>query len=242
MRGKGAREPWWRRPSAIILASVAAICLLYFLVMPSRSGGLDVRELGDGDADAVVILLHGYGGGAGESLQLARTVQERLPDNVRFVVPEGPDDVGVSGHAWWNDEGTPPPGMLRSRSALSDVIDDCGVPAERVVVAGFSQGGMLAAEVALNHEPAIAGAVVLAGAPVPGGSGSSQLASHQSVEFLFVHSPEDGVTRAANTRRFAEVLQRAGLSVEYVSIGGPHGVPPAAVDALVAFVNRVFSP
>ena len=114
------------------------------------------------DPVAVVIWLHGLGADGHDFEPIVP--QLRLPADlpVRFVFPHAPEiPVSVFGgqrvRAWFDFDpggGVDLPGLARSVRQVDDLIQneiDSGVPAERIVVAGFSQGGVLALQTALYY-------------------------------------------------------------------------------------------
>ena len=95
------------------------------------------------EARLALILLHGRGGGPEDMIGLGRHVAG--PD-VALIAPE------ARGNSWWPASFLAPeaenePWLTSALTVVADVLaalEDEGVPAERTVLAGFSQGGCLA--------------------------------------------------------------------------------------------------
>lgn len=124
---------------------------------------------------ATVIWLHGLGADGYDFQPIVAELQ--LPESlgVRFVLPHAPRrPVTVNGGyvmpAWYDiakldisyapDES----GIRASRQAVLQLVEReiaAGVPPERVIVAGFSQGGVIALEVGLAHPERVGGVIAL---------------------------------------------------------------------------------
>lgn len=122
-----------------------------------------------------VIWLHGLGADGNDFLPIVSAL--RLPDElmVRFVFPNAPAmPVTVNGGylmpAWYDIHGgaidaqADLGGMVRSADYLQTLVETeqtRGVPAERIVLAGFSQGGVIALAAALRSSEPLAGVMAL---------------------------------------------------------------------------------
>ncbi|NUS38616.1 MAG: phospholipase [Lysobacter sp.] len=121
----------------------------------------------------LLLLLHGVGGQEG---QLASLGAEVARDTL-VVLPRAPRSVGEGMFGWFRVAFTAqgprivPEEAEESRQALVDFIGQLqahhDVPPARTVVAGFSQGGILSASVALTAPRAVAGFAVLCGRILP---------------------------------------------------------------------------
>jgi len=128
-----------------------------------------------GAARSSVIWLHGLGADGHDFEPLVPEL--RLPETaaVRFVFPHAPErpvtvNGGVRMRAWYDiagpdlaaredDAGIAASATIADRLVQREV--DRGVPAERVVLAGFSQGGAIALHAGLRTRPSLAGLVAL---------------------------------------------------------------------------------
>jgi len=117
------------------------------------------RDAVSGEADALCIILHGYGAEGNDLIGLAPPLAEYLP-NVTFVAPNAPDPCtnNPMGYQWfpipWLDgssEEEAEEGIENASEILNDYIDETmaeeGFGPERTVLIGFSQGTMMALEV-----------------------------------------------------------------------------------------------
>jgi predicted esterase len=114
------------------------------------------------EAAAVAILVHGRGRSPQEMRDIALALG--LPA-IRFVMPAAP------GGSWYPESFLAPidrnePALSRSIASYGLAIDEIiglGVPAEQIVLCGFSQGACLTAETAIRHPRRYGGIAILTG-------------------------------------------------------------------------------
>lgn len=113
-------------------------------------------------AEAAVVLLHGRGSSARYMLTL---IDEFLHHGVLYLAPQ------AAHSSWYPRSGYGPleanePWLssgLERISAAFEMASDAGVPPERILVCGFSQGGCLAGEFVVEHPRRYGGLIVLSG-------------------------------------------------------------------------------
>jgi phospholipase/carboxylesterase len=126
--------------------------------------GQPVMSIGEelGKARAAVILIHGRGASAQDMLPL---VEPLAAPGFIYLIPE------AAGHLWYPNRYDSPlasnePNLSSALSAIHGLIGllgSVGIPAERVVLTGFSQGACLCAEYSARHARRFGGVGVLAG-------------------------------------------------------------------------------
>jgi phospholipase/carboxylesterase len=215
-------------------------------------GELRARVIGEGDR-LVVVLLHGYGAAGDDLVGLAERID--APAGTRFVLPEAPLELGGSGRAWWpldvdrlrfgedrdlSDE--IPPGLESARrkvtALLGEVQRRLGVPSSRIVLAGFSQGAMLALDVALHLEDPVAGVAALSGTLVADARWSPLMRARQGqLRVLVTHGRSDGILPFAMAERLRDRLEDSGVEVTWVAFDGGHTIPSDAVVAFERFLR-----
>jgi phospholipase/carboxylesterase len=176
---------------------------------------------------AVVIWLHGLGADGHDFEPIVPEL--RLPDDlpVRFVFPHAPEMSvtafgGERARAWFDfgpDGGTDLPGLKKSVSKGRDLIQneiDNGMPAERILLAGFSQGGVLAFEIALNNPKRLAGILALSTFLANSESlGTSRAEVNAQIPILMCHGQQDMVLPMAMGQSAHTALKNAGYKVEW---------------------------
>lgn len=210
-----------------------------------------------------VVLCHGYGAPGDDLVPLGEELASRLPPELavatRFYFPEAPhaaDGVGF-GRAWWQldpeilmalqyggprdtsrSRASAPPGLAPARrqlfSLLEAVTGQTGLPHARVVVGGFSQGAMLATDVALRLEEAPASLVVLSGTLLCEAQWQRACAARPSLPVFASHGQQDPILPFSEAEALVSLLRGAGLPVHFEPFRGGHEIPGAVLRALVA--------
>ncbi|KAI0686491.1 Phospholipase/carboxylesterase [Cytidiella melzeri] len=126
---------------------------------------------------ATIIFTHGLGD-SGYGWKPVATMLGSIPEfqHIKWVLPHAPQmpvtaNGGMVMPSWFDIEGfdfetEDEPGMLRTLRALNELITaevDAGIPAERIVIGGFSQGGAMSLLTGLTAERKLAGLVVMSG-------------------------------------------------------------------------------
>lgn len=167
----------------------------------------------------LLVLLHGVGG---EETQLA-TLGAQVDADTLVVLPRAPRTVGGGSFGWFrvglSDDGPQivPEEAEEARQALIEFVGQLqqhrGVAPSQTVVAGFSQGGVLSASVALTAPERVAGFAVLCGRILP--EIEPLLAPHAALanlDALIVHGRSDQTLPVAWAKRADAWLQRLGVS------------------------------
>jgi phospholipase/carboxylesterase len=230
-------------------------------------GGLRVRVAGGTDREGggngpVVVLMHGFGAPGDDLVGLWRVLQ--APPEVRFVFPEAPMELpgGLWGasRAWWmidldalqraQVEGRPrdrraeyPEGLPPARQAVVAMLDDMraelGVGSERVLLGGFSQGSMLALDVALHDDRPLAGLVLLSSTLLAEDEWVPRMEGRAGLPVLQTHGQQDELLPFEMAEALHDRMRDAGMDVTWVPFRGGHAIPGPALDALQGFVGRV---
>jgi len=190
-----------------------------------------------GPPDSAVLWLHGLGASGHDFVPIVPHLG--LP-RTRFVFPHAPDRAvtingGARMPAWYDitslepGPGREPEADIREGAATVtawlDRIAAQGVPPERTVLAGFSQGGALALHVGHRHPHRLAGVLVL----------SAYLLLEETVDaeghhengatpMLFCHGTRDEVVPAARGRRAFERFADASRDVRWADYPMGHEV------------------
>ena len=176
---------------------------------------------------AVVIWLHGLGADGHDFEPIVP--QLRLPADlpVRFVFPHAPEIAvtafgGQRARAWFDFNpagGTDLPGLKKSASQIRDLIQseiDNGMPAERIFLAGFSQGGVMAFHTGLYYPKRLAGILALSTFLAEGEKlAADKAAANAQIPILMCHGQQDSVLPMALGKSSLANLHSAGYAVEW---------------------------
>lgn len=223
------------------------------------TGGTDGRGGGDGP---VVVLMHGFGAPGDDLVPLAEELA--LPRRIRFVFPEAPlvFDMGFGeSRAWWMvdlermqraiERGETrdlakevPEGLDLAREKMSLLLDrvaiDLGVPGTQLVLGGFSQGAMLACDVALRAERRLAGLILLSGTLVAESDWSALMPLRRGLRVFQSHGRLDPLLPFSLAERLRELMRASGMVVEWTDFQGGHEIPRSVLTRLGEFVRAAF--
>ncbi|MBE7732788.1 alpha/beta hydrolase [Devosia faecipullorum] len=199
-----------------------------------------------GDPDCAVVLLHGYGSDGNDLIALAPHWQDQLPGAL-FVAPNAPEALGMGGFQWfaidWTGDrlASRQTGVTHARPVLVDFLNalwgQTGIAPARTILAGFSQGAMMALHVgaSLPRDQQLAGVIGFSGAFLPPDNfGGPELAQPP---VCLVHGDMDDVVDPRHSAEAASVLRQGGFAVTYhVSRGVGHGIAPDGLDFATDFI------
>jgi phospholipase/carboxylesterase len=186
----------------------------------------------------LVLCLHGRGADANDLADLA----PMLGSGYRFVFPQAPRKFepapGYSFGWTWFDGWPPLPGAVAaSRRLLLDFIDAAvtkfPTPAGKVILSGFSQGGLMSLDCGFRTRQPLAGIVVLSGALY-----EDELPPFAAQKVLIAHGLQDDVIPVTAARRTRLVLEEHGLSPEYHELPMGHAVSMEEVGIVKDFLAR----
>jgi phospholipase/carboxylesterase len=222
------------------------------------TGGADREGGGDGP---LVVLMHGFGAPGTDLVGLWRVLD--VPRDVRFAFPEAPNEIpGMPGaRAWWMldlqrveaamAEGPRtyaneiPEGMEKATDQLVDMLGqlqrDLGVPNDRLVVGGFSQGSMVACNAVFTRNVAPQGLVVLSGTPVSLSTWVAGMPKREGLRVLQSHGERDPLLSFDAAQELRAAMKGAGLQVEWIPFRGGHEIPMPVLDGLGLFINDIVS-
>jgi phospholipase/carboxylesterase len=215
---------------------------------------LDAIQLETGrDPERSVIWLHGLGADGRDFVPIVGELD--LPAApIRFVFPHAPVQPvtinnGMSMRAWYDivaddiarreDER----GVRASQRLVEALIArerERGVPAARIVLAGFSQGGAIALQTGLRHAERLAGIMALSTyVPIASALEAERNAANNDVPIFIAHGTQDPIIPLTHARRSRELLERLGYPVEWHEYAMPHSVSPQEIDDIGAWLRRV---
>jgi phospholipase/carboxylesterase len=208
--------------------------------------GPSVAPLSGGAPKQLVVLLHGYGSNGADLISLAPAWRSLLPDAL-FVAPDAPERCpgAPGGYQWWalRDLG---PTLAAGAQAAAPVLDawldallaEHGLDDDRLALVGFSQGTMLALQVGVRRERALAGILGYSGMIAGPSLDAAEVRSKPPV--LLIHGDADTVVPVGAYTHAHGELERLGFTVEgHVSRGLGHGIDSAGVELGGQFLKRM---
>lgn len=208
-------------------------------------------ETGPSPASSI-IWLHGLGADGHDFEPL---VPELGSSSVRFVFPHAPyRPVSInSGYVMraWYDLGMDPAGYTQNSDHLREAIEavtklvqreqDRGIPSHRILLAGFSQGGVVVLHAGLGSIKPLAGMLVLS-APVVDPEGLLSLGSvagRQQPVFL-AYGTEDSMVPLSTGLNLRDRLVQAGIPVDWHTYPMGHTVSREEISDIRDWIGRIF--
>jgi phospholipase/carboxylesterase len=208
------------------------------------------------DPIAAVIWLHGLGddGRGWSEIVPALNVPSTLA--VRFIFPHAPVmpvtiNNGLPMRAWYDirendfNERADIAGVKRSQAQVEALIareKARGVTAQRIVLAGFSQGGAIALYAGLRHAERLAGIVALSTYVIaPAALASEGMSANRDVPIFMAHGTQDPVVQFRWAEASRQLLVAAGYDVEWRTYPMPHSAAPEEIEAVARFLTEVLA-
>lgn len=212
---------------------------------------IEIEPANTKPANASIIWLHGLGASGDDFAPVA--AQLKLDDTIamRFIFPHAPmraitHNGGMQMPAWYDfvinglDRQINPEDLTQICGKISNLIQreiDRGVPSERIIIAGFSQGGAIAYQVAMSSEHKLAGLMAMS-TYVPEENTIKQ--SHVDSDFPIhiFHGSEDSVVPELLGIKAKELLEQKGYQPEYSQYAMEHTVCISQIRDIAAFINK----
>lgn len=200
------------------------------------------RAPGEHTGLPAVVLIHGRGADAADLYDLA----PMIGDGYRFLFPDAPREFEPMpgyrfGLTWFEGLPPEPESFRQSREVmlkwLGQVSERYETPLSRFVIAGFSQGGVMALDCGLRIDPLPAGVVAMSGAFHE--TDPPDLSRARSVPVCMVHGTGDEVLPLSFARRARALLEESGVDVDYGEYPMAHHVTPESMAQVRRFVERV---
>jgi len=206
---------------------------------------LEVVEINPtGTPRACIIWLHGLGadGHDFEPLIPQLGIVETL--GVRVVLPHAPHrpvtiNGGMAMPAWYDikaadfNRGQDSEGIYESEQQLRALIQrevGSGIPAEHIILAGFSQGGAIVLHTGLRYPQPLAGILALSTyLPLADTLAAEAAAANRQVPILMAHGMQDPVVPVKLALLSRDLLAGLGYDVSWQSYPMPHAVCPEEI-------------
>lgn len=220
---------------------------------------LDAVEINPaGPATASIIWLHGLGADGHDFAPLIPQLEIVDTLGVRVVLPHAPQRAvtingGMQMPAWYDiqstdfRQGQDRAGIETSAGQLGALIQrevDGGIPAGRIILAGFSQGGAIVLHTGLRYPQSLAGILALSTyLPLADSLAAQASAVNRSVPIMMAHGMQDPVVPVMLALQSRDLLVELGYSVDWHSYAMQHAVCPQEVgDIRVWLQQRLASP
>ncbi len=201
--------------------------------------------------DATVIWLHGLGADGNDFAPIVPEL--RLPDDmaIRFIFPHAPAiPVTINGGyvmpAWYDilemeiDRKVDTTQLMMSAKAINAFVQnelDQGIDSNRIIIAGFSQGGAVAYQVALSSDKPLGGLLVMSTYFATAGviNLSDQ---NKGVVIEIHHGLHDPVVPEKLGQKASQQLAEAGYQLQYRTYNMEHSVCPQQINDISVWLQQ----
>ena len=203
---------------------------------------------------AAVIWLHGLGADGHDFEPIVPELVRPAERALRFVFPHAPMrpvtlNAGYVMRAWYDiialdrraaeDES----GIRASQALITELIrreNSRGITTERIVLAGFSQGGAMALFSGTRYPERLAGIIGLSCYQILAGRFAAERPpANQATPIFLAHGTQDPVVAPALGEAARRQLEAEGYTVEWHAYSMPHSVCPQEVADIAAWLRRV---
>ncbi len=202
---------------------------------------------------ASVIWLHGLGADGNDFVPLVREL--KLPDAlpVRFIFPHAPMrpvsiNNGYVMRAWY-DIAQGPDGFISSEAdirasqlALEKLIEheiSRGMPSDKIILAGFSQGGVIVLQAGLRYAKKLNGIMALSTyLALPDSLEKEASPANKNIPVLMAHGEQDNMIAFVNAEKSRDTLQQHGYNVEWHDYVMGHSVCQEEIEDMAGWLYQ----
>jgi|WetSurMetagenome_2_1015567.scaffolds.fasta_scaffold210417_2 phospholipase/carboxylesterase len=211
-----------------------------------------------GEGPPTFVLLHGYGSSAEHWIPFTQSIP--FPPQGRYLLPQAlltapRTDGAPDGRAWWdldlsarlrpgkngiNLARENPEGLRRAAHLVRALLSSEGNSSSHpFVLGGFSQGAMVACQIAFTSDEPLAALVILSGTPINEDNWRNGFGRRKGLPVFMAHGREDEILSFDLAERLRKELDAAGLDVTFVPFAGGHDIPAEVVIALGKFLAQI---
>lgn len=207
---------------------------------------------------AAVIWMHGLGASGDDFAAIVPELDLAGCPPIRFIFPHAPTmPVTINGGyvmpAWYDILGTElgsgairkedEVGIRKSQAALEALIARevaRGIAANKIVIAGFSQGCAMALHTGLRYSESLAGIMALSGyLPLASTVAAEAASANKATPILMAHGLQDPVVVLDRAQASRAVLEALGYQIDWKTYPMPHSVHPREVADISHFLQTV---
>jgi phospholipase/carboxylesterase len=205
---------------------------------------------------ATIIVLHGLGADGNDFVPIAQELDLSAVGPVRFVFPHAPVipvtiNNGYRMRAWYDILGADlvrredEAGLRLSLGRIEDLLvreKERGMPANRIVIAGFSQGCAMALMAGVRHKERLAGIVGMSGyLPLAATTAAERSDANALTPVFLGHGQHDNVVVLERGQASRDALRGLGYEVEWHEYPMAHSVCMDEIDDLNAWLVRTLA-
>jgi phospholipase/carboxylesterase len=218
---------------------------------------LKILEAQTGDHPvASIIVMHGLGADGRDFVPIAGQLDLASVGPVRYIFPAAPVmpvtiNGGYAMPAWYDILGADlvqredEAGLRQSRLAIEAVIEhekSRGMPANRIVVGGFSQGCAMSLMVGLRHADRLAGVLGMSGyLPLAATTAAETAPANRDLPIFLGHGRHDGIINLKRAQDSRDALMALGHPVQWHDYPMEHSVCQEEIEDIAAWLRQVLA-
>ncbi|MBH48573.1 MAG: hypothetical protein CME71_10435 [Halobacteriovorax sp.] len=224
----------------------------------SKLAELDFIFRGNSEAHNAFIVMHGYGADMNDLAPIGQWLSQSV--DAAFYFLQAPNQVALgpymSGRAWFpidmmklqmaTNQGDfaalferdLPPGIDESAAKVVAALEQLKSRHQKIHLAGFSQGSMLAAKVALENQPSISSLSMLSGVLVSKSLWQEKAGDSINFPTFQSHGTQDPVLPVSEGRKLKEFLNSINANHKYVEFSGGHEIPMPVLTEWLGFIKE----
>jgi phospholipase/carboxylesterase len=203
-----------------------------------------------------VIWMHGLGADGNDFVPIVNELDLSGCPAIRFVFPHAPMmpvtiNNGYVMRAWYDILGVDiarredEAGLRKSQAMIELLIEQekaRGIPADRIILAGFSQGCAMTLQAGLRYSEKLAGLLCLSGyLPLHTTVIAERHAANNATPIFLAHGRGDPVIPILRAEQSRDILKSLGYSIEWHEYMMPHSVCAEEIDDIGAWFKRVLA-
>lgn len=218
---------------------------------------LETLEIESGsNPTAAVIWMHGLGADANDFVPIVKELDLRDCPAIRFVFPNAPQiPVTLNGgyimRAWYDiaaagtdiNKREDEAGLRLSQQQIEALIareNARGIPTDKIILAGFSQGCAMSLQTGLRHPQKLAGIMGLSGyVPLADKVAAERHAANQATSIFLVHGTVDPVIPIQRAQQSRDLLLSLGYTIEWHDYWMQHSVSPQEIIDIGNWLRKV---
>lgn len=220
--------------------------------------GIECLTLIRENAKKTAIILHGFGADMNDLAPLHTYMDPSGKFN--WIFPNGIQEVPVgphvSGRAWFpirmaeieeaamrgdvvDFADVCPPGLVEAETRLKTFIKTLRIKSEDLILGGFSQGAMMACQIALTLPDDVAAMLLFSGNCINFQVWSENAERHKKLPFIQSHGKDDPILGFKHAERLYGMLKGAGLKGEFIPFKGFHEIPLPVIREAAKFLEKI---
>jgi phospholipase/carboxylesterase len=218
---------------------------------------LETVEIESGaNPTAAIIWMHGLGADANDFVPIVKELDLRDCPAIRFVFPNAPQiPVTLNGgyimRAWYDiaaagtdiNKREDETGLRLSQQHIDALIareNSRGIPTDKIILAGFSQGCAMSLQTGLRHPQKLAGIMGLSGyVPLADKVAEERHIANQDTSIFLVHGTSDPVIPIQRAQQSRDLLLSLGYKIEWHDYWMQHSVSPQEIIDIGNWLRKV---